>query len=87
MIGTSCKPIESQENWKVARDSVEVPFDRPFKQARQKRRAPGALRGARPAFAGAGRVKLSTKFNSLEPVNCFALVGDDLSLPKKGNGH
>jgi hypothetical protein len=29
----------------------------------------------------------STELESFEPLDCFALVGDDLRLPDQGNGH
>src|SRR5271170_3616128 len=48
---------------------------------------PGTRKGARLALAGARQGNLPTKLETLEPLNGFTLVGDDLCLPHQGNRH
>ena len=40
-----------------------------------------------PAFHGAGRGRLTSEFETLEPTDGFPLMSNDLRLPNEGNGH
>jgi hypothetical protein len=54
---------------------------------REAREGCQARGGSAPGVSGSGQGKLSTKLKSLEPLNRFPLIGDDLSLPYQSNRH